>query len=291
MHFKDLCELGLTSEKTAKLFRHGTRDNAHIKVYRDSASGIIFIKDFQVESSIYSSGEYLNEPFEKMLTSSKLEDLGYVNDRDRRLYSFKQFYVGKIIVDFGCGAGDFLRQATKYSSKCFGIELQESHVQQLNKIGITAYNNLEKVEDNSIDSIFFFHSFEHLNCPIDILNKAYQKLSVGGKIIIEVPSANDFLITYGIDEFIDFTLWSQHLVLHTHRSIHTFLEFANFKEITTSGVQRFPLSNHLTWLSKRKPGGHMSTLSALDSPALNGAYADALGKLGANDTIVCIGEK
>lgn len=289
MHFKDLCTLGLTSEKTAKLFRSGTRDNPHLKVYKDSASGIIFIKDFEVESTIYSSGEYWDEPFEMTLAS--LQDLGFVNDKDRRVKAFKQFYVGKIIVDFGCGAGDFLRHAANYTNKCWGIELQESHIKNLNELGIPTTNNLSEIEDSSIDTFFFFHSFEHLNCPIDILNQTYQKLAPGGKIIIEVPNANDFLITYGVDEFIDFTLWSQHLVLHTHRSIQTFLENAKFKEVITTGVQRFPLSNHMTWLSKRKPGGHFSTLSMLDTSTLNSAYADALGKIGANDTIVCIGEK
>ncbi|QNJ13039.1 methyltransferase domain protein [Synechococcus sp. A18-46.1] len=291
MHFNDLCVLGLTSKETAQLFRNKTRDNSNLEVYRDNVSGVIFIKDFQVESSVYSSGDYFNEPFEKMLATQKLEDLGHINDRDRRLQSFKQFYVGKSIVDFGCGAGDFLIQASKYTKKCLGVELQESHIKNLGEAGIHTINNLSDAEDDSIDSIFFFHSFEHLNSPIDVLNQAYQKLSPGGKIIIEVPNAKDFLITYNVDEFIDFTLWSQHLILHTHRSIQTFLENSNFKDVITTGVQRFPLSNHMTWLFKRKPGGHFSTLSAIDTPTLNEAYADALGKLGANDTIVCIGEK
>ena len=56
------------------------------------------------------------------------------------------------------------------------------------------------------------------------------------------------------------------------------------------GVQRYPLSNHLYWLSNGKPGGHKSPLSVLDDIDLKIAYAHALSKIDATDTLIAICE-
>jgi len=53
-------------------------------------------------------------------------------------------------------------------------------------------------------------------------------------------------------------------------------------------VQRYPLSNHINWLSNGKPGGHKSSLSLIDTPALTSAYSDSLARIDATDTLVAI---
>ena len=108
-------------------------------------------------------------------------------------------------------------------------------------------------------------------------------------MILEVPHANDFLLEHmSVSAFIQFTLWSQHLVLHTRDSLRRMLTSAGFKHIKIEGVQRYSISNHLHWLKNSKPGGHITTLSALDSPELKRAYAEALSKIDATDTLVAI---
>jgi hypothetical protein len=91
-----------------------------------------------------------------------------------------------------------------------------------------------------------------------------------------------------LQSFVDFTLWSQHLILHTRESLTAFLQEAGFKSITIEGVQRYGISNHLQWLKTGKPGGHKSPLSLIETTALKNSYADALSKLDANDTIVAV---
>jgi hypothetical protein len=49
--------------------------------------------------------------------------------------------------------------------------------------------------------------------------------------------------------------------------------------------QRYPLSNHLHWLSQGKPGGqHPWTF--LDTPEMASAYANTLATLGKTDTLI-----
>lgn len=80
----------------------------------------------------------------------------------------------------------------------------------------------------------------------------------------------------------------QHLVLHTRESLRLFLADAGFRDIQIAGVQRYGLANHLTWLSRGEPGGHRTTLAAFETPALGEAYADALARIDATDTLVAI---
>ena len=136
-----------------------------------------------------------------------------------------------------------------------------------------------------------FHVLEHLPNPLDTLRLIMKKVVSGGKVVIEVPHANDFLLSVANSEqFKQFTLWSQHLILHTRTSLRKTMEYVGLKNVIVSSVQRYPLSNHLYWLSKGSAGGHRSTLSMLDSDDLFYSYRNALARIDGTDTIVAVGE-
>ena len=287
--FSDLIELKLSSKDSIKLFRNGTRDNKEIKVYQDSVSGIIFIKDHYVGDNEFRTGEYRIKKQKKEGKEVNIRNFECVNDYERRIENFKQFYIAKDIADFGCGYGDFLLRTRTYTKSSIGIELQEDLINSLKERGIECKRNLNEIDKESIDTLFMFHSLEHLPSPRLVLKELKSKIRPGGKIVIEVPHANDFLISNMREEsFIDFTLWSQHLILHTFESLRVFLEDANFKDIVMKGVQRYSLSNHLVWLRDKKPGGHQSSLSLLDTPQLKEAYQNALAAGGLTDTILAV---
>jgi hypothetical protein len=133
--------------------------------------------------------------------------------------------------------------------------------------------------------------FEHLIDPLDVLQKAYGKLKVGGKLIIEVPHANDFLFSFlDLEEFKKFTFWSEHLVLHNRSSLTAFLNKANFQNPVISGFQRYNLANHLHWLKEKKPSGHI-LWSMLSTDQLDTAYSNMLQKLDRTDTLIAVAEK
>ena len=213
--FESLKLLGLSSKKTKKLFSSRTRDNENVNVWKDSISGVIFIDDFYTEAKEYNSGNYrsgLNKP---SYESQK--------DLERRLAEYKQFYSDSIICDFGCGAGDFIRHASKYANEVAAVELQDVHFKSLNKDGIPCTKDILK-HDESFDAVFAFHTLEHLEDPLKCLKDIKSKISGNGKIIVEVPHANDILLSsLFVQEFKDFTLWSPHLLLHTRDSLPYFL--------------------------------------------------------------------
>jgi 2-polyprenyl-3-methyl-5-hydroxy-6-metoxy-1,4-benzoquinol methylase len=286
--FNTLERLGMTSDATRRLFASGTRDVENLPVHIDSVSGVIFIDDFYTGTETYESGTYREQ--KKSLTGKP--EFERHRDAARRFGDYRQFVVGRSVLDFGCGAGEFLRLAKPLAASVTGVELQEDYLQSIAADGIRAESSVTSYASGSVDTAFLFHTLEHLPDPIATLSELMDVITPGGNIVVEVPHARDFLLTQlNCEAFRNFTLWSQHLILHTRDSLMRLLREAGFTSIVVQGKQRYPLSNHLTWLADGKPGGHKRTLSAMDTPALAAAYEAALQQLDATDTLVAIASK
>ena len=276
--------LGLINESTIQKFATGTRDREDLSVMRDSSSGIIFIDDFVTDQETYQTGEY------RTIGASVYGKRDYEISVDvrRRARDYEQFFVGKKILDFGCGEGTFLVDIKKRADRVAGVEIENAYVNRLHEDGIECFRNLAETSEK-FDTIFCFHTLEHLSKPIDILCQLKEHLTDGGCLVIEVPHANDFLLRYlNNEQFKKFTLWSQHLILHTRMSLMVFLQKAGFEKIIVQGKQRYKVSNHLYWLSNEKPGGHKTLLSAIDTDELTKSYENSLKMIDATDTLVAI---
>tara|TARA_B000000475_G_C15944163_1_gene426016 strand:- start:180 stop:1064 length:885 start_codon:yes stop_codon:yes gene_type:complete len=288
--YPTLEKLGLTSKQSRFLYNDKTRDVDQLKVWKDKISGIIYIEDFYTGDETYIDGSYLEDKNVK-LTGGPTE-LEFANDAQRRVKSNLKFVAGKNIADFGCGNGDFLKLVKPYCANVSGIEIQQNYVDELNNQGIFCVNNLDTIKNDTLDVLLSFHVIEHLYNPLEILSKFMNKIVVGGHVIIEVPHANDFLLSVlECEKFKQYKLWSQHLILHTRESLTKTLEFVGLKDIQIEGVQRYPISNHLNWLANGKGGGHKSPLSMIDSDILFDAYQNSLARINATDTLVAVAKK
>lgn len=273
-----LKQIGAIGDDSIELFAPRTRD-ASVEVYRDRKSGVIFIDDFYVGEQEYISAEYRGKapvPVEDFL------------DTERRARSHLPLIHNKSIVDFGFGDGSFLLQARKWASSVAGVELEARSLEFGRQNSVPVFTDLSEVK-SPVDTVFAFHVVEHLLNPQEFLESARGCLAPsGGTLVIEVPHAKDFLLaSLGVQEFKDFTLWSQHLVLHTRLSLLLMLESAGFEVVSVQGVQRYGLGNHLGWLSGGEPGRHKTPpFSAFESPILSHEYASVLSGLDANDTLV-----
>ncbi|MBV16641.1 MAG: methyltransferase [Thalassospira sp.] len=285
--FETLQSLHLTSKDSRVVFNDRTRDVEGLRVWKDKVSGVIYIDEFYTGNETYIKGSYREDKSIQLNTGKP--DFERANDSERRFKSNFKYVAGKKVVDFGCGSGDFLRLAKPYCESVLGIELQRDYIDGLNSDGIRCLNDIDKIEDSSVDVVVSFHVIEHLPSPLETLNELKSKVVSGGMILIEVPHANDFLLSVlGCDQFKQFTLWSQHLVLHTRASLRRTLEYVGLENVQIEGVQRYPLSNHLHWLSNGKAGGHKSALSMLESASLFEAYQHSLARIDATDTLVAI---
>ena len=274
-----------------------TRDKK-IKVIKDLKTKIIFLEKHITTNEYYSLSKYndddrkfLDKSIKKIAnlkTSSGNIKIPLIEDDYRRAVQFEKNLKNKDILDFGCGWGGFLRYVKNYKSLS-GIELRNECINYIQK-------NIKKIDisdnlnsfDKKFDIITIFHVLEHIPYQIKTLKLLKSKLKNNGKIIIEVPHAEDFLILQEeLKEFKNFTFWSEHLILHTYKSLKSILLKAGFKSVNIQYYQRYDFSNHLGWFLKRKPGGH-NFYKEIISDSLNSSYCENLKKLGQTDILIAI---
>lgn len=105
-------------------------------------------------------------------------------------------------------------------------------------------------------------------------------------MIIETPNADDILLKlYDCDAYKRFTYWSCHVFLYTTYSLELLLKRVGFKINWSRQIQRYPLSNHLYWLTEGKPNGH-NIWKNIDSEILKTEYARILEKEKMCDTLL-----
>jgi 2-polyprenyl-3-methyl-5-hydroxy-6-metoxy-1,4-benzoquinol methylase len=206
------------------------------------------------------------------------------HDDHRRFEMLKASLVNRKVLDFGCGAAGFLRKAQTLAADVAGVEL-ERRVHDHWGDAVALHSCLD-VAGQDYDLITAFHVVEHLLDPRAMLKELATHLGSQGRLVIEVPSSEDALLTlFDNDAFQRFTYWSQHLYLFNAETLRTVSQQAGLRVIAIEQFQRYPLSNHLHWLSRNQPGGHQKW-SFLDTPELTEAYAASLAAIGKCDTII-----
>ena len=280
----------LVSPENIEVIHHRTRD-MEIPVLRDRNSRVIFLKEAYEQQFYTQAGvgrdldgdEHLSHTFDNgVVRSKKLED------EDRRLEQFLPYINGKSICDFGTGHGLFLDLCVGVASQVSGVELRQGCVDdiQLRLGDSVAVQPSFKDFEQPFDVITMFHVLEHLEDQQVHLESAFNALKSDGKIIIEVPHAEDFLIDkMALEAFYNFGFWSEHLILHTRTTIHYFMQAAGFVDIRIIPFQRFGFANHLHWLRHGKPGGH-DIYRDIPSNEFDKSYREFLCQRNWSDTLI-----
>lgn len=286
---KLLCDWGVCDADAIEPYFPRVRDRDDISILKCKKSGVIFTSTS--EHMDISHYEEKPEFTHWKAVDRKRALVDRFEDDSRRHKQFLPLISNKKWMDVGSGAGGVLDLLGPSAEKAVSVEPQKLAADSLKSEGYEVYSDISQVPSNDFDVITLFHVFEHLKDPLDVLQVAYEKLAVGGRIIVEVPHANDFLFSFlDVEEFKQFTFWSEHLVLHNRGSLRTFLDKTNFRNIVINGFQRYNLSNHLHWLKEKKPGGH-SKWSMLSTDQLDAAYASMLDNVDMTDTLIAIAQK
>lgn len=259
------------------------RDNSSLEIMECTSCGLVFLSSF----SHISDRFYHDSGMHKTKIDVEQWVMETKNDDKRRFDYLKNLIKNKSLLDFGCGTGNFLMMAKDVASNVAGIEPEIALKSHFKKQGLKIFRDINRVSD-SFDIITLFHVLEHIPDPRSILKNIVKKLKKGGQIIIEVPNSDDALLTlYKCKAFSKFTYWACHLFLFNESTLVKLTEQVGLKTSFITQVQRYPLSNHLYWLARGRPGGH-TIWNYLDSLELNEAYKKQLSEKKACDTILGI---
>lgn len=283
--FQVLRDLGLIDPATIVPFYTRVRDRDDISAFRCARSGVIFL----------SSTDHMNlrHYVDKAGTTDTVSGTDILHpailaDDERRAGQIQGLVRGKRWLDVGTGPAGILDVLGGVASRCAAVEPNAVLRSSATARGHDVHASVEDLTDGDYDLVTLFHVLEHLLDPVGTLSNIRQRLAPGGRVWLEVPHARDALMmTFTCEAFTRFTLWSEHLVLHTRESIEGVLRAAGYADIAVSGYQRYPLSNHLHWLATGRPGGH-DAWPLLNDAALMQAYSSMLGRLDQTDSLIAV---
>lgn len=260
----------------------GTRDNPSIDIYECSKCHTKQLN--HIVENDYSNG-FMNGS--NCMSAAEIEARIKDCDQDdkRRASMLESWIKDKDVLDFGCGFGGFIRYASGITRSISGVELGINEIKYLHKCGYDVKNHIEEYE-KEFDVVTMFHVFEHLTNPSEWLSVISKKLKKCGLLFIEVPNANDALLSlYNNKSFENFTYWSAHLYLFTKESLKKLIDDNGAFLIEDEGqVQRYPLANHLYWLSKGEPQGQ-NKWPFFNDEEINSLYSKILEKQNMCDTL------
>jgi len=264
------------------------RDRPELEVFECVSCGLVFLSSFDhIGDSFYeNSGMHGKDTLDIQDWIRETEW-----DDKRRFQYLKLALPNQRLLDFGCGTGGFLLKARDLAATAHGVELETRLSRHYESRGLTVFQNLADITSaiqrrGGYDIITMFHVLEHIPDPKSILVELSEILADVGQIIVEVPNADDALLTlYKNKPFSDFTYWSCHLFLFTAKTLKMLFSQVNLKVNYIKQIQRYPLANHLYWLVNGKPGGHKKW-HFLNSPELHAAYEKQLATIGKCDTIL-----
>ncbi len=280
-----LDNLNIIQESRLELYHPRVRDRSDISVLRDPATEVIVLSRVDhITEDYYDERKEKNTytVHENELFSPKLED------NLRRAKDIGRYIRNKRWLDVGSGLGGMLDEMANEASWAAGVELNKERSAVARRKGHKIFEDLADIEPGSLEIITLFHVLEHIPDPIKFLTTLKPLLRPGGILLLEVPHARDALFTlYDCEPFKSFTFWSEHLLLHTRSSLCKIIKEAGYHEPEVVGFQRYPLANHLYWLSQGRPGGH-EQWQLLSRGSVDSEYQACLAAMDRTDTLLAI---
>jgi len=159
---------------------------------------------------------------------------------------------GSMILDFGCGAGDFLYHLMQKGYKNFyGVDISVQQVDYCRKHitdRVEAVNGMDFLKDKQgvYDLIVAHDVLEHIlkDQILEFLRLSQQALKDSGTLIVRVPNMSN---PFGLDaRYNDLT----HEIGFTSKSLTQILEISGFKDIRILSPRKIPVRSYRNFIRK-----------------------------------------
>ena len=95
------------------------------------------------------------------------------------------------VLDVGAGVGDFLANLRDLGWQVHGVEPSARAAESARERGLDVLEGTilhSQLQDATFDLITFWHVLEHIHSPTAALNRAFELLKPGGKLMVAVPN-------------------------------------------------------------------------------------------------------
>lgn len=146
----------------------------------------------------YESKEYISHHQDSGSLKEKVYKFAQsFNLNYKRNIVAKETFRNAKVLDYGCGAGEFIKYIEE-DFQTYGYEPNyDARNAALKKAGKTQFiDNVQDLENESLDVITMWHVFEHIDNQEDMLQLFYNKLKTNGLMIIAVPNHTSYDAKY-----------------------------------------------------------------------------------------------
>jgi 2-polyprenyl-3-methyl-5-hydroxy-6-metoxy-1,4-benzoquinol methylase len=161
------------------------------------------------------------------------------------------YIIGPNVLELGCGDGDWIPHMIKLFGHSYVVDASPkliSHVKSLYGENVTTYTSLfeefSPPNGQKYNTIIATHILEHVNDPVQVLEKCREWLEPNGVVLIVVPNANSIhrqlAVLMGIQETIyDFSPRDHevgHLRVYDVKKMRSDISSAGFEVVLERGL-------------------------------------------------------
>lgn len=204
---------------------------------------------------------------------------------------------GARVLDIGSGYGFFLREMKKKGYRPEGIEVSELSrgisatvvKSPLHAVDLATMTDADLKKLGTFKLITLFHVVEHIPEPAAFLKRVYSLLAPGGRILIEVPNADDAMLSLS-GAYNAFYWQYAHCAYYNTHTMTRLLKQAGFKNTKYMHTQRYGIENMMQWMTIGKPQLSVPayTTNKPDLKKLEEYYKTDRAKTGRADTLLAI---
>jgi len=197
------------------------------------------------------------------------------------------------LLDFGCGAGSFLKTMADQGWQVTGLDANVGAVREVQEQhGLTALVGSLPHPDlppGSFDVVTMWHSLEHVHRPLAILREVYRLLVPGGKLIVATPNIQSLPFYLFRRDWFGLDL-PRHLTHFTPSTLTAMLQTAGFR------VEPVRQLRHNDWLRSSarlaaRQGNRSVWTKLLQWKPTAKLFAWMCYIVGVSDCMMCVAER
>jgi 2-polyprenyl-3-methyl-5-hydroxy-6-metoxy-1,4-benzoquinol methylase len=274
-----MCENEQGHQKTMDVtdFKRG-KDYIYL---RCSECGLVFLNPFPTEEELGTLYELESQLYEE-------DTEGFASRMANLLAGSREGVVASVsrkpgkILDVGCGLGVFAKRMRERGWDAYGFEISQSAADKAKeRVGNDKiFDTWDQIPRNWFDVVTLWHVLEHVQDPVNLIQKIRDSLKLGGWLVIEVPNFNSLSLQVFKESYIHHRI-PDHVLYWSKMSLVRLLSDENFEVSKIWCPVIWPLTFSKT-LKNRSPNSLLAKVGfALSIPiSIAGAFAGAMAGRG-----------